>query len=250
MSERKNYNSIVFLTTLSVYLGLVLVGGATPSVLAQAATTRDFNIKNEIVVEDDLDKKPDDSEKIDFEEYLDSYYNKVRSFVENLQKLHQIEKFDLSYHSFEINELGLVPCNVDGDPVRTSALSKRIDNRWLEPAITEARYSFEGWNFLSDCLEDDKLKSGVSKGSNLKLIYDKSELKIEISGFKSSPQRAEQLNEGFNQASEIYEIDEEKSIVKKIHETTSFKSENNQIFIVTRLPRASIDSLLADKDAR
>ena len=60
MSNRKNYNSIVFLTTLSVYLGLVLVGGATPSVLAQAATTRDFNIKNEIVVEDDLDKKPDD----------------------------------------------------------------------------------------------------------------------------------------------------------------------------------------------
>ena len=60
MSNSKNYNSIVFLTTLSVYLGLVLVG-ATPSVLAQqAALAQKFEIQNEIEIEDDLDKKPDD----------------------------------------------------------------------------------------------------------------------------------------------------------------------------------------------
>ena len=63
MSDRRNRNSIVFLTTLGVYLGLVLVG-ATPQVLAQAALTRDFDIRNEIVFEDDLDKKPDDESSI------------------------------------------------------------------------------------------------------------------------------------------------------------------------------------------
>jgi hypothetical protein len=58
LSNGKNHNSILFLTTLGVYLGLVLVG-ATPQVLAQAAMTRQFDVKDEIEVKDDLDKKPD-----------------------------------------------------------------------------------------------------------------------------------------------------------------------------------------------
>lgn len=60
MSKPKNQNSILVLATLGVYLGLVLVG-ATPQVLAQAAMTRQFNVKDEVEVKDDLDKKPDTS---------------------------------------------------------------------------------------------------------------------------------------------------------------------------------------------
>ena len=62
MSNSKNYNSILFLTTLSVYLGLVLVG-ASPQVLAQQITfVNKFEIQNEIEFEDDLDKTPEDTE--------------------------------------------------------------------------------------------------------------------------------------------------------------------------------------------
>jgi hypothetical protein len=50
----------LFLTTLGVYLGLLVVGGAAPQVLAHSATTRNFEITDEIEVKDDLDKKPDD----------------------------------------------------------------------------------------------------------------------------------------------------------------------------------------------
>jgi hypothetical protein len=60
LNTRKNQNSILVLATLGVYLGLVLVG-ATPQVLAQAAMTRQFNVKDEVEVKDDLDKKPDSS---------------------------------------------------------------------------------------------------------------------------------------------------------------------------------------------
>jgi len=60
LNKRKNQNSILVLATLGVYLGLVLVG-ATPQVLAQAAMTRQFNVKDEVEVKDDLDKKPDTS---------------------------------------------------------------------------------------------------------------------------------------------------------------------------------------------
>jgi hypothetical protein len=57
LTTRKNQNSVLVLATLGVYLGLVLVG-ATPQVLAQAAMTRQFSVKDEVEVKDDLDKKP------------------------------------------------------------------------------------------------------------------------------------------------------------------------------------------------
>jgi len=60
LSNHKSHNSILVLATLGVYLGLVLVG-ATPQVLAQAAMTKQFNVKDEIEVKDDLEKKPDNA---------------------------------------------------------------------------------------------------------------------------------------------------------------------------------------------
>ncbi|HQX56260.1 MAG TPA: hypothetical protein PLP07_10045 [Pyrinomonadaceae bacterium] len=60
MNKPKPQNSILVLATLGVYLGLVLVG-ATPQVLAHAAMTRQFDVKDEIEYKDDLDTKPDPS---------------------------------------------------------------------------------------------------------------------------------------------------------------------------------------------
>ncbi len=60
MTTRKPQNSILVLATLGVYLGLVLAG-ATPQVLAQAAMARQFDVKDEIEVSENLDKKPDSS---------------------------------------------------------------------------------------------------------------------------------------------------------------------------------------------
>jgi hypothetical protein len=57
LTNRKNQNSILFLTTLGVYLGLVLVG-ATPQVLAQAATARHFDISEEMGHVENLDTDP------------------------------------------------------------------------------------------------------------------------------------------------------------------------------------------------
>jgi hypothetical protein len=53
----RNQNSILAVATLGVYLGLILAG-ATPSVLAQAATTKQFNVKDEAEYTENLDRKP------------------------------------------------------------------------------------------------------------------------------------------------------------------------------------------------
>jgi hypothetical protein len=79
VKERNKNNSIIFLTTLSVYLGLVLVGGAMSPVLAQAATTRNFNIQDEIEVKDDLDKKPGNDFPFLFVQLLNEIKREVAS---------------------------------------------------------------------------------------------------------------------------------------------------------------------------
>jgi len=254
MSNRKNYNSIVFLTTLSLYLGLVLAGGTTPTVLAQAATTRNFDIKSEIVVEDDLDKKPDD-DAIKLSGATGGYFNDLEWLIEDLQELHQDEKFNLDFDTFEFKEAQIAQCNLE--TIRRAVITSRVSkvDRWIAPAIEPAISRFESYAFLGDCLPNDELiefssdEFGKKEGVQFELetSYDKAALKVALSITKESPQRAKQLLDRFNQAQKIYELDEEEIIIKKIYENTTFSSENNQVFIVTRLPRASIDDLTAGK---
>ena len=44
---------------------------------------------------------------------------------------------------------------------------------------------------------------------------------------------------------EIYDTGKNTRIRQSIINSTSFRTENDQVFIVTRLPRAGLDSLLA-----
>jgi len=53
----RNQNSFLAVATLGVYLGLILAGAA-PTVLAQAATAKQFNVKDEVEVTENLERKP------------------------------------------------------------------------------------------------------------------------------------------------------------------------------------------------
>jgi hypothetical protein len=66
VEKRKGQNSIIFVATLGVYLGLML-SGATPQAIAQqrAAMTRNFDIHDEIEFKDDLDDTSDTGLAID-----------------------------------------------------------------------------------------------------------------------------------------------------------------------------------------
>lgn len=58
--QRRSQNSLVLLTTLGVYLGLLVVGGAAPQIFAHSATTRFFEIAEEQEARDDFDNNPAD----------------------------------------------------------------------------------------------------------------------------------------------------------------------------------------------
>ncbi|MCD9188507.1 MAG: hypothetical protein LUM44_18965 [Pyrinomonadaceae bacterium] len=247
MSNRKNYNSIFFLT---VYLGLVLVG-ATPQVLAQAAMTRQFDIKNEIVVEDDLDKKPD--EELDFSGAINDYFHDLKELIEDLQKYNRNEKFDLDSERFAFKRNSSLTCNKGYDPVVSGYFNSKVIHPKIEKALDYAIYNFDDWESFSDFLHTENTLNNKNYSTHrfeIDEVYDTSQLSIEISVPKKNAQKADFLAEKFNQTLRIYEVDEENAIIETSYQNTSIRSENNQVFIVTRLPRGSIDDLLNEKDAQ
>jgi hypothetical protein len=100
MAKKKAQNSILLLTTLGVYLGLLVAGGAAPQVLAHSATTRNFEITDEIEIKDDIDRDPD--ERITARLSLATYFQDVEYFVKTLKRLGGTKYFDASADTFEV----------------------------------------------------------------------------------------------------------------------------------------------------
>ncbi|MEZ5427138.1 MAG: hypothetical protein R2747_12785 [Pyrinomonadaceae bacterium] len=248
MSKNKGYNSIFFLTTLGVYLGLALVG-ASPTVLAQqAALTQRFEIQKEVEFDEDLDKKPDGDESL--ENYLlvrlDSA---LKQFIGDLHELDRRGKykrkgefstgFFYNYCSEESRDAGSsIAIEEDDwfyDPV--SDLRKKLDvadggrNIGNLPGFVEASVSDEG----SLCKWFD---AGVS--------IDKSEFEVSIS-FSQNPQQAPVTAENLTTLFSIKAVNAQNAVTKQVYENTKAKAENEYVRIVTRLPRGSLNQLVRSK---
>ena len=234
MSNSKNYNSIVFLTTLSVYLGLVLIGA--PPILAQAALARQFDIQNEIEVKDYLDKKPDD----------DLLAQSILGIINDLDKLSKSKEFNWEAKSI-ITVEDLSFCESDDTPNYSGSYSSNISQKISE--IIDKRNVQIGRNL-------NKLKSnfglgdfyqGYPEGISFNLLTEGKTLNLEI---KVNIKNDEISQKFFNLVNSS--LSQKKSSTRNlklalIYENTTVKSENNQVFIVTRLPRGSLDALIAEK---
>ena len=86
-------------------------------------------------------------------------------------------------------------------------------------------------------------KSARTTGIHIK--FDKNEVLYKITVDKSTNQRADSLYSHLSRALEVFEVDEDDARMKVLFANTSLSKANNQVFIVTRLPRADLDSLLA-----
>jgi len=235
MSNRKNYNSIVFLTTLSVYLGLVLVGA--PPVLAQAALTQKIEIQHEAEIRDDLDKKPDE----------DLFAQTLVDLVRNLDMLSNAKNFDWETKSvFTIEDLSF--CESDDTP---SFLGSGSHPKKLTGAIEKAAIE------IGRKLHAKKSKSGLGdfyarwpEGVTFKFS-------IEHKGFDL--ETAINLKSGENARAFLALLDAyllrinsstKTKELKIVVENTKSKVDGTRLLLVTHLPRASIDELLAQKDAQ
>ncbi len=243
MSQRNKNNSIIFLTTLSVYLGLVLIGA--PPVLAQAALTRQFDIQNEIKAKDDLDKKPDGNpnfQEIDLSKILINFLANLQELKANEPNIYQREKYFYAKRErivYADNSLGLKPLRGLKTPSKLDdsfeTFFNALDNKqlrnladFLQESLSEQPSRYISYEFYSALTVSAKLV---------------------INFKKNSPESASLLTDQLNMEFQFRANKTKQKFVRQVYENTKAVSESNQVFIVTRLPRGSLNTLLA-KDAQ
>ncbi len=242
MNKRNSHNSILFLTTLGVYLGLVLVG-ATP-VLGHAAMTRNFEIKDEIEVKDDLDTIPDD-ERSPVSMSVQIYLEDLEYFLASLRRLQAKGKFDPNKDTFDLAQSTLLPCTAGNKagsytPIRFDTSS--------EPSRAALEYYSRGMVYgysLGDCVTNNSFDGVSAASSKFDVRLDRKSLSINVAVKKQSPQLALELVRELSATFLFFSSPKNAELRKKIIENTTFKTENDQVFVVTRLPRAGLDTLLA-----
>ena len=242
MNNRKNQNSILVLATLGVYLGLVLAG-ATPQVLAQAATAKQFNVKDEVEVQDEFDNNPDIGE--------------LKSLITN-----SLEKTLVSFFR------DVKASNLDA-PSRTSlhrphsvtTLRNFCGPEWIESSgiMLDSRDSLEqlhsdlyaGWNWNFESVprfvqtQEGPSKQKFCKAFSLTTSLDSKEL-----SFKLLLSRTDSLN-AFRLAGYLNDFligrshNFQDPLTRQVYQYTRATSDYANLVIVTRLPRAGLDSLLA-----
>ncbi len=237
MIQRNKNNSIIFLTTLSVYLGLVLVGGGTPSVLAQAALTQKIaEVQSKIEESDDKDCKDDASNEVDELLRFDFISEGVLEFFDAIKKLPESDKrsfaFDFEYE-FAFTDGNSLTTHPDGypndDPFHIAA-SENLES------ITRHLNSYYRYE------EDLKKEASHSK---VRFTSENGELTIKITSEKETAKSAADFANLYNTAFEIGVCSKDTDAKPKIiYENSKATFENNQVFIITRLPRGSLDELL------
>ena len=242
MTSRK-HNSILFLTTLGVYLGLVLVGSPTPQVFAHGALTRHFELQDEIEAADDLDKNPDGEAGLNLS--IKTYIEDVEYFLNALQKLARDKKFNSSHDAFEVTQSTLLPCvpaNKDGS---YTANTFESNNDSLKPSLERfSKLLTDGYS-LADCLPQHRFKGQEATSSKFTFKFADSALSVQVSVQKASPELAKKLSQDLGQTFAKFTPTPAELVRLKIVENTSFRSSNDQVFVITRLPRAALDPLLA-----
>ena len=210
MTKGKNYNSIVFLTTLSVYLGLVLVG-ATPEVLAQAA------------------KKSADPNKISIVTPGEGYI-----FTFDLNPLIELSRL-AAKDSSSVKMAGKLiplPQEFTGWEIIAAAGDRKV-------------VDFLRKEFFAPAALSQPNPLVIAKELYQSVEIDKDHIIFNRQITLSDANKATTFEETYRRLLEYARLPiAEKEIAGNLLLTnTEVRCENNQVFIVTRLPRGSIDSL-------
>lgn len=229
---------MIFLTTLSVYLGLVLVGGVTPSVLAQNV---DVTFEERLRQDPELRRIVEECGKI-------KPRIQRKGYGEDIALSYSIDEFvnvliDLSAHSV---------CLAPESFAFTSEISYPASPKYLTTTSQRQKPSSKG-TWTSGVLTAHTETIGNSlphtrkRGETYFQIdfeLDKTTLSC-IAKFKQdSAEQAKQTTDLYKINLRDWQADKLNTPESAIYENTKISSENNQVLIVTRLPRGSLDESL------
>ena len=257
MNDRKNQNSILVLATLGVYLGLVLAG-ATPQVLAQAAMTKEFNVKDEIEVKEDLDKKPgngaDDPVTESIRVYLrdlDAYFSDIRKADDYLRSAYdpieaRIAGNYVGFYKRDPEPVLLAPCHKIGNANEPFNLEK-VTHFTRLPILLNPHYENNNWSWapmgcrrLDGSREEKAVFAAIEVSGTQSGVFTYQVL-IRL----SSNEQASALFENLQRAFKRIDAADITNRRKVLWENTKLTITDDIVFITTRLPRGSLASVLA-----
>jgi hypothetical protein len=242
MGRTGNKNSIIVLATLGVYLGLILCG-ATPQVLASAAMTRQFDVKDEIDLTDEFDSIPDD-ERSPVSTSVGVYVEDLEHFLSTLSRLRSQGEFDPAVDTFSVAQNTLLPClrsNKIGryTPIRFIA-SSESSRPALEFLSREMVYGYS----LGDCLENSEFGDVTAVDSRFSVELDSKAFSVTVTVKKGSPREASDLVRDLESSRRLYSTRQNSGIRDAVLRNTRFTIVGSQVLVVTRLPRAGLASLI------
>jgi hypothetical protein len=224
LSKAKNHNSILFLTTLGLYLGLVMVGGTSPA-LAQRSAVRPAT---KIV-------SPSPGKTATVRSQDDLYVLSVVRLVEELNRLSKRGQFDWSsVLKYEIEDLAF--CESDDSPsyLYFGGLGKAND-AVNGSAVQLARHIF---------IKKAQIGLGDIYSHRIDYKFTLENDTFTVSAVLKDLSAAPVAVRGLTAYFEKFACGSASDRGKIVADHTEVTSQNDQIFIVTRLPRGSIDSLL------
>lgn len=224
-----------------MYLGLLLVGG-TPCVLAQdAATTKNFELKDEIETRDDLDKDPDPAS---LALSIKVYFEDVDFFLAGLQQLGRRGTFDHKSDRFEVSQDTLLPCVAGNKTGSYTARTFDAANTNLRPLLERFGKLLNDGYSLGDCLPTTRFGNVEATDSKFVVRFDQNELSVEVAIKKRSANYASRFLGHLDRAVILFKEKNKVANFDAIFDATKVTSRDNQVFIVTRLPRAGLETLL------
>lgn len=231
MEKRKGQNSILFVATLGVYLGLVLAG-ATPQAVAQqrAAMTRNFDISDEIEFKDDLDDTPDKGLAVD--KFTDALIDLYRVMSDAAKK----DPDAVDKGRFDFTQFLTVFPNGGSRSVFPGELNSSGPHIHLGRSSAPIVGIYDA--FLSRPKEADK-------NCKLDLKLTQTDFTLGVSVTKSSTEIAGYFSAFYRDSVASKKQVSTSTLRSLVYDGTEISANGNQITIVTHLPRASIDDLLA-----
>ena len=223
-----------------------MVGGAAPQVLAHSATTRNFEITEEIEIKDDLDKNPPDAaDSAESRMALLTYFQDVEYFINSLKRFNG-SKFDVASDSFEVTQTTQLPC-IPANRIGSYTANKFVTpNDKLKPLLESfSKLLTDGYS-LGDCLTNSRFAPNEATDSKFNFRLDNNVFAVEVAVKKNSAESAKLLAADLANTFKELRRETTDAVRLKLYDSTSFKAENDQIFVITNLPRAGLDPLLAN----
>ncbi|MEJ7624646.1 MAG: hypothetical protein WKF34_11700 [Pyrinomonadaceae bacterium] len=243
MNPQKTQNSLLVLAALGVYFGLV-IAGATPQVLAQAAMAKQFDAKDEISKSDDLEKKTDDK-RSPVTASVQIYLEDVEYFLASLSRLTAQAKFDPKKDTFNLVQATLLPCVANNLAGRYTPVRFEASSEASRSSITNFSSGMVYGYSLGDCVANTEFDGVEAVDSRFTFKLDDKGLSAWLEVKKSSDQNAEDLKRDIDQTLKLYSTPNASRLRRQIIKYTSTSFRQSHSILRLHLARSDLVSLLA-----